>query len=462
MAVDFPNSPFVGDVWQNPVTNVYYEWNGEDWRVKCLDRELECEPTGTWANRGEVTNNSSPTSGVYWRIIDESNANSTDGSNSTKLMPAVAERFPTFADPPDIIFLNDTAFVVAKWDSYQGEHHSIYLYGNQSEFLEDPANADLAYKFCDGDAYVTLDHFNADQKRQDDKIIELEEEFENLLPSLDRGSWKYSEDFTKPPGKFGLRTGGGLPTAFDQVDTIVFNKEDDAGEPHGFADIKVDSYIQLFQDGENDTAIYHVDVAPVSSGNEYIIQVSFVRAEGDYPSLDELFRFKFYELAGGDAGAYVLKIGDTMTGDLTITKDPDDPTEGAAALHLEGRRPNANNSSATISFDNENVNDVSKIGYLTYRTYGNSQTFQFNKNLVGKLNITADNELRSTVLNSAKDSNLSIQRNNQTKILVGSDAVQMQKPIKLIAASYATDNDHVVHKKYVDDKFDFRNYQELS
>ena len=89
MAVDFPNSPFVGDVWQNPVTNVYYEWNGEDWRVKCLDRELECEPTGTWANRGEVSNNSTPTSGVYWRIIDESNANGTDGSNSTKLMPAV-------------------------------------------------------------------------------------------------------------------------------------------------------------------------------------------------------------------------------------------------------------------------------------------------------------------------------------------------------------------------------------
>ena len=372
MAVDFPNSPATGDIWQNPATGVYYEWNGEDWRVKCFEGQLECEPTKTLPNGGE--HNYVLTGKATWSIASNGDTSLVFGDDTAY----VATDFD--GDPPDRLFINGTGFVVHKWLRFNSNGVTYYgrvnLVGDHRTFFEDPANSTFNFSFCDGDAYVTLDYFNADQKRQDDKIIELEEEFENLLPSLDRGSWKYSEDFTKPPGKFGLRTGGGLPTAFDQVDTIVFNKEDDAGEPHGFADIKVDSYIQLFQDGENDTAIYHVDVAPVSSGDEYIIQVSFVRAEGDYPSLDELFRFKFYELAGGDAGAYVLKIGDTMTGDLTITKDPDDPTEGAAALHLEGRRPNANNSSATISFDNENVNDVSKIGYLTYRTYGNNQNFQ--------------------------------------------------------------------------------------
>ena len=285
MAVAFPLNPIEGDYYQNPDTGTYYKWTNDSWNVVCFDNQLSCEPTGTWLNQGEVTGNSSPLSGIYWRIIDESNGNNTDGSNATKLMVASADRFPTFVDLPDFIFLNDTPFVVAKWDSYQGEHHSIYLAGNQSEFLEDPANSELDYKFCDGQAYVTLDYFTADQKRQDDAITELEEEFENLLPSLDRGSWRYNEDFTKPPGKFGFRTdGGGLPTAFADVAKIILNTEDDAGEPHGFGDIKVDSYIQLFQDGENDTAIYHVDELPVASGDEFTIEVSFVRAEGDYPS----------------------------------------------------------------------------------------------------------------------------------------------------------------------------------
>ena len=43
-----------------------------------------------------------------------------------------------------------------------------------------------------------------------DKINEIEEEFENLLPTLDRGRWFYSQDYSKGPGKFGLRTQAGL------------------------------------------------------------------------------------------------------------------------------------------------------------------------------------------------------------------------------------------------------------
>ena len=132
-----------------------------------------------------------------------------------------------------------------------------------------------------------------------------------------------------------MRTGGGLPTSFDQVDKIIFNKVDDAGEPHGFGDIKVDSYIQLFQDGENDTAIYHVDVAPVANGDEFEIEVSFVRAEGEYPTLDELFRFKFYEIVGGDAGAYVLKTGDNMSGGLEINAK-DNTLDGDFMFSIEG------------------------------------------------------------------------------------------------------------------------------
>ena len=325
MAVAFPESPNEGDLYQNPATGAFYEYTDDSWSVKCFENQLSCNPTKTLTNAGEANFGSEGT--IHWQILGPNDGTAHAPANSTKLIFSTTDSFNEvdFAgSPPSQVIINGTTFVVSKWLVFSGGNYSnIYLHGDQRTFFEDPANSELNFSFCDGEAYVTLDYFNADQKRQDDAITELEEEFENLLPSLDRGSWRYNEDFTKPPGKFGLRTGGGLPTSFDQVDKIIFHKEDDAGEPHGFGDIKVDSYIQLFQDGENDTAIYHVDALPVANGDEFEIEVSFVRAEGDYPALDELFRFKFYEIVGGDAGAYVLKSGDKMYGALTFAKAED-------------------------------------------------------------------------------------------------------------------------------------------
>ena len=141
-----------------------------------------------------------------------------------------------------------------------------------------------------------------------------------------------------------------------------------------------------------------------------------------------------------------------MTGDLEITVDPDSSDEKAAALILEGRRTTATESCATVSFRNENVTEDNTNGYLTYRSFGSNQSFKFNKDLRIEGNVIASNELRGTVLNSAKDSNLSIQRDNETKILVGSDAVQVQRPIKFVNSSFATADDHAIHKGYVDEQ----------
>lgn len=222
-----------------------------------------------------------------------------------------------------------------------------------------------------------------------DKITEIEEEFENLLPSLDRGAWEYNEDFTKPPGKFGLRTDqGGIPTSFEDAVKIIFHEIDAEGEPHGFGDIKVDSYIQLFQAGTEDTAIYHVDELPVKSGDEFSIEVSFVRSLGDYPQLDEAFRFKFYEIVGADADAYVLRTGDTMTGNLEITRSPDVTTDGAAQLNLVGRRADKSFSAAYVSFSNETHLSGSTVGFINYYADGSNQYFNFNKDVsIGNHNL---------------------------------------------------------------------------
>lgn len=266
-----------------------------------------------------------------------------------------------------------------------------------------------------------------------DKITEIEEEFENLLPSLDRGSWAYNEDFTKPPGKFGLRTEqGGIPTKFEDAVKLVLHEFDAEGEPHGFGDIKVDSYIQLFQSGTSDTAIYHVDALPVKSGDEFSIEVSFVRSLGDYPQLDEAFRFKFYEIVGADADAYVLRTGDTMTGDLTIGKDPDPTDVGAAELSLVGRETTATNDSAVIAFKNENVNDASKDGHLSYRNYGGEQWFKFDKDVdFSNRGVHSVGTLRMNnlgYLQASTDNRIRFRQNSSTSDSEGASAVSIESP----------------------------------
>ena len=266
-----------------------------------------------------------------------------------------------------------------------------------------------------------------------DKITEIEEEFENLLPSLDRGSWAYNEDFTKPPGKFGLRTSqGGIPTKFEDAVKLILHEFDAEGEPHGFGDIKVDSYIQLFQSGTSDTAIYHVDALPVKSGDEFSIDVSFVRSLGDYPELDEAFRFKFYEIVGADADAYVLRTGDTMTGDLVIGKDPDPADTGEASLKIQGRLTTATNPAARIDFDNDVVADGSKTGSLTYRNYGSEQWFQFNKDVDfsgrGVHSVGALRMNNLGYLQAVTDNRIRFRQNSSATSSEGYSAVRIESP----------------------------------
>ena len=445
MAVDFPSNPNTGDFYQNPATEAYYQYDGESWRVVCFDVQLSCEPEGTWQNQGEQPNNVVPSTGFYWRIIapDDTTVNEVPGS--TKLMLGAPSYLPDFGGGPAKIILNGTPFLVLKYGTVSGFTNSVYLYGDQSAFLNDPANSTVDYKFCDGSDFVTLDYFTADQKRQDDAITELEEEFENLLPSLDRGAWRYNEDFTKPPGKFGFRTaGGGLPTSFDLVEKIILNATDDAGEPHGFGDIKVDSYIQLFQDGENDTAIYHVDELPVASGDEFTIEVSFVRAEGDYPSLDELFRFKFYEIVGGDAGAYVLKTGDTMSGALSFIDSAFDTVGSISSLEDSGNNYINIESTDRMNIKSENgtyIYGVREV-YSPYKlSYYVPDSFTFYSEKTTPYNVFGVVTPGCITSPDSTSNFYKLSINGKGAISAGHNAAN---------AFVATEDQHVATKKYVD------------
>ena len=333
MAVDFPKSPQAGDYYQNPTTGTYYQYDGDDWSVFCLAGQLDCDPTGTWENKGEVTGNTTPGSGFYWRLIPEDFSEWWDQKNSTKLMLAPGEYIAEEVGAPNQIFLNGTAFLVSRWgDVISGGHNSVYLHGHHREFFEDPAQATVEYKFCDSNAYVTLGHFSADQKRQDDQIIELEEEIEALAPSLERGHWNFNilgtvaqrGQFTMYDGTFG----NGAPTNdFSAAKSIWLNPEDDEGNPHGFGNVEAGNLIEIFDEGRDDFGLFEVVEVHDETGTGtafWAFDVNFVRS-GTGDIADGRCRFKIFQApSGGSASEFVLKSGDEMSGELNLSTEQAD------------------------------------------------------------------------------------------------------------------------------------------
>ena len=327
-----------------------------------------------------------------------------------------------------------------------GDEGGVKIRGIPTPAVENP----------DGSLAVNKQYVDTRDEELRQDIIELEEELEAIAPSLERGLWVFNPIGGAGVGQYGLFALGTPTSEYPQADHLFINSVDKDGKVHNFGDVKQGTYLEIFSPTDGDFGLYQIieNNGETQGANSYWdFTLDHIQSNRLLADAEGACRFKFFELAeGADPETFVLKRGDTMTGDLEITVDPDSSDEKAAALILEGRRTTATESCATVSFRNENVTETNTNGYLTYRSFGNNQSFKFNKDLRIEGNVTASNELRGTVLNSAQDSNLSIQRDNETKILVGSDAVQVQRPIKFVNSSFATDDNHAIHKGYVDEQ----------
>jgi len=161
------------------------------------------------------------------------------------------------------------------------------------------------------------------------QVIELEEELEGLAPSLVRGTWKYSDTYTKDPGYFGARTsGGGLATDWESIGRLVFNAEDENGVTHGFADVEDGTYFQIFEQGSETAAMFQATGAAfLEDGDQWKIDVAHVQSVADtFVQLEASYRFKIFALNNDnvDATDFLSKTGDTIgTGDGGYSNNPD-------------------------------------------------------------------------------------------------------------------------------------------
>ena len=222
--------------------------------------------------------------------------------------------------------------------------------------------------------------------RQD--IIELEEEIDAIAPSVERGSWQFTLS--------GVVNGPGIFTAYDEyvatsgnpiglvtnIKSIWFHSIDNAGTPHGFDNVEPGNLLQLFVEGKEEYGLFEViEVHDFTAGaaDYWVIDVKFVRTLENTTRFDngEICRLNIFKAPeGGTADGFVLKTGDTMSGDLAIDRGAESAAE--AALTLTGSRPNTINSAATIAFENK---QTQTLGYLTYRSFGSENYFRFNRDV---------------------------------------------------------------------------------
>ena len=168
-----------------------------------------------------------------------------------------------------------------------------------------------------------------------DQLTELEEEIDALAPSVERGFWTMNLLGTVAnQGQMSLYDDNysnvGNPTGlFKDAKSIWLNEKDNAGTPHGFSGVEAGEFIELFVQGADEYGLYEVvDVHDETNGAAqwWVIEVNFVRTLEDTSTADngDIIRVKIFQApTGGNAGDFVRRAGDDMTGRLSMDQVAD-------------------------------------------------------------------------------------------------------------------------------------------
>ena len=224
-----------------------------------------------------------------------------------------------------------------------------------------------------------------DEIRQD--ILELEEEIDAIAPTTQRGEWHFDKDKNFPdPGDYYLVKGASsispaITEFYNEADGVVFHNEDANGVVNTWSNVAVGELIQIFDQPDPDFVLGTITNVDTSKIIDAVwIEFDRISAEGspNNNATIKLSRINIFEApSGGNASEFVLKSGDTMTGELKIVKDLQ------AAITLSGKQDDLVNPVATIAFNNQKDTGLRYAGYLSYRNSGTTSDgfFRFNRNL---------------------------------------------------------------------------------
>ena len=213
------------------------------------------------------------------------------------------------------------------------------------------------------------------------EIVELEEEIDAIATSVDRGTWDWAFTVNNyldpvPAGKFYMVDGNNglaVTTQYENVTKIIFSKTDAEGDNHSFTDDMVDKVLMLFDRPDDDFLESVITAVDEPNGANYaIIDVTHIQSLGGPTNqADAEGRYKarlniFDQPTGGNAGEYVKKIGDTMSGDLKIGDTdlmPDNANTNSPSLTFETKTSGGTVKSASL-YSQANTTNIYATGAL--------------------------------------------------------------------------------------------------
>jgi len=337
------------------------------------------------------------------------------------------------------------------------------------------------------DEAVTKKYIDDAARLLQNEIVELEEEIDALAPTMERGSWRFNPVGSANTAMFAMYAAGTTTSEYPQADQVFINTVDSDGTLHNFSDVEPGNYLEIFSPDDGDYGLYKViSKSDETSGANSFWMFDIEHSRSNRPmadaGLDAKCRIKFFSIADSvEATSFVIKSGDTMSGNLNIDKS-ENSTDVEAELKLKGNRPSTANSAATITFDNQQSTEK---GYLTYRAYGAGTWFAFNQDVdlnnnglhsVGQIRMKPDggigsgNNTRLTFHNASSGNEgeglLVVPRpsdNRRGFVIRGKNADGVEQDLLYTYTNYSGTPDainyhgkidsgfNLVNKKYVDD-----------
>ena len=252
------------------------------------------------------------------------------------------------------------------------------------------------------------------------EIIELAEEINALSPVLERGLFISTAGATGPgEGEFFIRNASGKTIDYTDptVTNIIISKKDKDDGDHFFTDVEVGDLLHLFEEGP-DNGLYEItSIAGNSSPTDPAVAVTFnvnlISGFGE-ATVGDVARLRISKPpSGGDASTFLSKYGERVidaTAPCNYEWNESVSIKSAGSIDVEPARDNG----VTITTQNGSSQDVEVF------TISNPVNTKFSVNSNGTISADA------------------------TKVFI------------------AQEDHHLTTKKFVDDKFDFSQYQELS
>ena len=294
------------------------------------------------------------------------------------------------------VYIGDTDVSIASDIKFNRSQPSV-VRTNVQELLE-ISDQEIAYlgRSIEDEDLITKKYVDDIETTLQNGIIELEEEINAIAPSVERGQF-ISTTYSNAPrdGEFMLSTLAGKTIDYGDpgIVLIQISKVDNEGVAHTYADVEEGQLLQLFEDGNSDYGLYLIE-AVAGQDDAAMTAVTFtvspVSGFGEATEGD-LARLKIFSASsGGTADGFVLKTGDTMTGELEFYHEQ------------SGNSSNYNTPSQgrkDIRFTTKNTdNGVVSLAQLYQPGYSN--TLVCSGGLVAKSNLYTNSYLYGLTTNS--------------------------------------------------------------